>query len=386
MTNLKTVNAILFILLLSNSASHSSDSVSKEIPVNIYSVIKNNSIVREANQSIIFSFSEPVFGFEQTDIIVSGGSVEAFDVISDNKYSIDVVAKGGKVEVQLPKGSIVSVNNTQTSGGVFTFFYQDTVELVLGVDKGNDVTIKLIRIPAGSFLMGRSPNDNSYREQLTMLDETQFKATISQDYYIGISEVTQQQWKCLKDFPFSQEFSGDLLPVHNILRPEIDSWIMNINNKFIDSSFEFSLPTEAQWEYACRARTITRYSFGDAYGDNDFCSPEKIRTDNMWYCGNNSPRGPQNVMQKPSNGFGLYDMHGNIFEMVLDNYGDYPRQDTIDPLLVIEEPNKGYEYFVIRGDSWALFAYGCTASNRRIHGLTARDNNIGFRIAANVRN
>ena len=125
----------------------------------------------------------------------------------------------------------------------------------------------------------------------------------------------------------------------------------------------YRLPTEIEWEYACRCGTDTAYEFGDDEADLD---------DYAWYLAN-SPDGYNKVMGKKPNSWGLYDMHGNVCEWCLDKYGDYPAQS----FPVGSQPPS---FWGQRGGSWSYDAKYARSANRNLHVFTPREDNFGFRL------
>ena len=147
----------------------------------------------------------------------------------------------------------------------------------------------------------------------------------------------------------------------------------------------FALPTESQWEYAARAGTTTRFNFGDGFGADELCSAETERTDNMWYCGNNSPHGTKPVGQKPANAWGLRDMHGNVWEWCADWcewVGDwYDPNSPAGPVTDPTGPPTGSSR-VRRGGSWGGSPGRCRSAYRDYNGPSSRHDHGGFRVLA----
>ncbi len=179
--------------------------------------------------------------------------------------------------------------------------------------------IELVYIPAGEFLMG-SPGGEAGRES----GEVQHKVAISNGFYMGKYAVTQAQWKKVMGAnpPTSQGVDYPAVAV---------SW--SDSRGFCDRA-GFRLPTEAEWEYACRAGTT------GAYGGTG-------RLDEMGWFGNNGKNRMHPVGQKQPNAWGLYDMHGNAWEWCSDWYGAYPTGDVTDP----PGATSGVDH-VIRGGCW----------------------------------
>jgi len=175
---------------------------------------------------------------------------------------------------------------------------------------GNGVTFKMVRIPAGEFLMG-SPSNKPGRDN----DETQHRVRISRDFWLGQTEVTQGLWKAVMGSnPSHFSDCGDDCPVEQVSWNDCQDFIRKLNG--LVSGGNFRLPTEAEWEYACRAGTTSPYAGAlDAMGWHD---------KNSW---NQTHR----VAQKAPNAWGLYDVHGNVWEWCEDWYGDYPSGSVTDP-------------------------------------------------------
>ena len=216
---------------------------------------------------------------------------------------------------------------------------------------------EMVLIPAGRFMMG-SPESEKNRDN----DETQHEVTITKPYYMGKYEVTKEQWKMVMgDSPSSNKEAK--FPVTNVSWADCQEFIKKLNAK---TSGGFRLPTEAEWEYACRAGTSTAYSFGDSltkgdanYGDGA-AGRESIKT-----TGNYKP-----------NVFGLYDMHGNVWEWCEDWKADYPGGAVTDP----KGPATG-EYRVLRGGSFDSFESKARSSVRVYFTPAYRLFDFGFRLA-----
>jgi formylglycine-generating enzyme required for sulfatase activity len=257
---------------------------------------------------------------------------------------------------------------TGTASVTFSNFYQDTWTITLP----GSVPMELIRIPAGTFTMGSPVGETS-----RFPEETQHQVTLSQDFYLGKTEVTQNQWVALQSFPQAQTFVGGTMPVHNVSHDDIGSWMTALNTHVTEPG-TFALPTESQWEYAARAGTTTRFNYGNGFGGDENCSTEAERTSNMWYCGN-SGASTQAVGQKPANAWGLRDMHGNVWEWCSDWYGTYPTGPVTDPT----GPGSGSGR-VLRGGSWFNYAQYCRSAYRVNGAPSSRFNSLGFRVLLSV--
>jgi formylglycine-generating enzyme required for sulfatase activity len=240
------------------------------------------------------------------------------------------------------------------------------------------VPLVLVRVSAGTFLMG-SPDG----ERGNFLgNETQHEVTLTQDYYLGKTEITQAQWEAVMGTPMRSE-CGDIavggdFPVYCVTWNRIagpGGFIEKLNAHL--GTDVLRLPTEAEWERAARAGTTTRFSHGDVLECSDECEPCAAHDDYMWWCGNASPFGPKPVGQKLPNPFGLHDMHGNLWEIVNDRYQEFSSAPVTDPT----GPG-GNGDIVLRGggaEAWI------NRSASRVGGSPddrAQNNEVGFRIAA----
>jgi formylglycine-generating enzyme required for sulfatase activity len=233
----------------------------------------------------------------------------------------------------------------------------------------NSLGMKLVLIPKGKFLMG-SPDTATDRNK----HELQHEVTISRDYYLGAYEVTQGQYeKVMGENP--SYFQGAKVAGDSTNHPvEMVSWEeavkfcrrLSLLPEEKAAGRVYRLPTEAEWEYACRAGSKTAYSFGDA----------DKQLDNYAWCGINSDRKTHAVGQKKPNAWGLYDMHGNVWEWCQDWYGEYAAEPTADPT----GPSKGSDR-VFRGGDWGSDAADCRSAFRDWFDPTLRGNYLGFRLA-----
>jgi len=235
----------------------------------------------------------------------------------------------------------------------------------------NSIGMKLVLIRKGTFMMG-SPGTEKGRNQ----GETQHEVTISMDYYLGVTEVTQGQYeKVMGKNP--SLFQGENIEGSSSNHPvEQVSWedAVEFCKKLSDLPEEkaagrvYRLPTEAEWEYACRAGSKTAYSFGEG---------SKSLGDYAWFDGNSNNQ-THPVGEKKANAWGLYDMHGNVWERCSDWYGEYPKGAVSDPV----GPLKG-SLRVCRGGGWDRGAAGCRSASRYCYlpSYFNFDDVIGFRVA-----
>ncbi len=212
-----------------------------------------------------------------------------------------------------------------------------------------------IRLPGGLFQMGSLPSEAGYRA-----DETSHPVTLS-PFWMAKTEVTQAQWKVIMGSNPSR-FKSDDRPVERVSWDEVQAFIKRLNARTGET---FTLPTEAQWEYACRAGTQTVYSWGVLIGENQ----ANCRTcGDTWQ--NTAPVG-----RFAPNALGLHDLSGNVWEWVQDAYADYPATEVTDP-----ESRSG-TYRVSRGGSWSNAGGLLRCAYRNSHDAFYANSNLGFRLS-----
>jgi len=211
------------------------------------------------------------------------------------------------------------------------------IRKVLILNLGKRLPMKLVLIPAGTFIMGSLKTERDNRDVFN--DEVQHEVTISKPFYMGSTNVTVAQYaQFVKDTgqPHKEpniKQTGD----HPVVQVSWDDaqafcqWLSKKTGKTV------GLPTEAQWEYACRAGSQPRFSFGDRAADLG---------DYSWYSANSGGM-THPVGRKKPNAWGLFDMHGNAWQWCSDYYGPYVAADRTDPL----GPKTGKQR-VLRGGSW----------------------------------
>jgi formylglycine-generating enzyme required for sulfatase activity len=216
----------------------------------------------------------------------------------------------------------------------------------------NSLGMKLNLIPAGSFLMGSEKGDSD--------EQPVSRVTISAPFYMGVYEVTQEEYEAvMKEKPFN--FQGAKLPADNMLWEEAQEFCRRLGEK---EGVQYRLPTETEWEYACRAGTQTEFYWGD-----DF-DPARA-----WF-DENAGGETHEVGTRDANPWGLYDMAGNVFEWCEDWYADtYPAGDRTDP----HGPANG-EYYIIRGGSWEYGPKACRSTYRSHFPPNGRYPHLGFRV------
>jgi formylglycine-generating enzyme required for sulfatase activity len=249
------------------------------------------------------------------------------------------------------------------------------------LDLGNGVTLELVRVPAGKFMMGSPDVEGDYSYERPQ------HQVILQEFLIGKYAVTNAQWQAVMKTQGSancdKKFQGDLQPVVGVSWHEAREFCNKIQQL---TGITARLPTEAEWEYACRAGTTTPFAFG-----------KTISTDQVNYSGQDTWGGEVkgeyrgvtvNVNSFQPNAWGIYQMHGNVWEWCLDewhnSYADKPENlkkqgnQAWGDLNINDNDNR---YYLLRGGSWYFFAGLCRAAQRRHRDAHSQDSNYGFRVS-----
>ena len=222
--------------------------------------------------------------------------------------------------------------------------------------RNNSIDMKFALIPAGEFMMGSDEYGN---------EQPVHKVKINKSFYLGIYPVTQREWKAVMGENPSRFKGDDYLPVEQVSWKDVRDFIKKLNLK--EGANKYRLPSEAEWEYACRAGTTTRYYFG---------ADEGKLGEYAWHNGNSGSK-PHPVGQKKPNPWGLYDMHGNVYEWVQDWYHDDYKGAPSDGNAW---ESGGGSFRVRRGGNWALNARICRSALRGGGDLILRVERLGFRL------
>ena len=354
----------------------------------------------------------------QTTVTIETGSTENktyaanYSLISYNiVYNLDGgnLATDNPTKYDVTSGTITLYNPTKDGCNFFGWTYegQTTPQMTVSIDTGstgdksytanwiesitfnlpNGVTLVMHKIPAGTFTMGCPATELGSQDGNG--EKNQHQVTLTEDFYIGVYEVTQAQYSVVmgsnpSEFQSSNGYTDDnQRPVESVSWNDIKTastgFIDKINTQLasqLPEGYKFDLPTEAQWEYACRADTITSLNNGtdltSAYG---ICPNLDILA---WYIGNSSVNDVKQthpVDQKLPNAWGLYDMHGNVWEWCKDMYANYPTSAVTDPLCVSGSRR------VIRGGSWKIDPNGNRSASRSYTNPSNASSEFGFRLA-----
>ena len=241
----------------------------------------------------------------------------------------------------------------------------------------NTIGMTFIRIEPGHFFMG-SPVTERLRDQ----DETLHERTITSAYYLQETEVTLAQWRAVMGKRWlmhrwlMHKKGSEKMPVTRVSWYDCIKFIEKLNTM---GQGTYRLPTEAEWEYACRAGTTTAYSWGEGidcskalYGNNTKKDSECI---SYLECMNIHPNGPAPVKTYAPNSWGLYDMHGNVWEWCQDKYTDYLASPADKAIPDMDAGSR-----VRRGGSWYKHAHYLRSANRTYAHPAAKFKTTGFRL------
>lgn len=236
----------------------------------------------------------------------------------------------------------------------------------------NSLGMEFVLIQAGSFMMGSPKREPGYQG-----NERRHKVILSERFYMQTTEVTQGQWRAIMGKGLINLHKGpDNLPVSRVSWFEAQSFIKRLNQK---NEGTYRLPSEAEWEYACRAGTETAYYWGDQadcskamYGNNpqgDYQCRQYLARKGI------APGQPAPVKSYDPNPWGLYDMTGNVWEWCQDWFDYYPKGRLIDPKGPLEGKSRAR-----RGGSWFAGPLTLRSGNRNFANPAFMETTLGFRL------
>ncbi|MEB3160797.1 MAG: formylglycine-generating enzyme family protein [Synechocystis sp.] len=268
---------------------------------------------------------------------------------------------------------------------------------VYSLELGKDVLLEMVLIPAGEFLMGQTGDEDSYDKSWEM---PQHKIIVEKPFLLAQTPITQAQWQVVAgwksvalDLPAARSnWKGDDLPVERVSWQQAIEFCGRLRQHF---KMDFRLPTEAQWEYACRAGTTTPFHCGETIStdlanyNGDYTYGKGIKGENR--------KKTTPVKQFNPNGWGLYDMHGNVWEWCLDPWHESYQGKSIKNELTWDEERAGNKYElkkenikklvndsrlrVSRGGSWLNYPRNCRSAYRVRSAPDDQYGNDGFRVA-----
>jgi len=291
-----------------------------------------------------------------------------------------VVDKKARTLSRRTKAGIAVIAACLAAGGIwyYTAGQRHWPETVL--DIGNNVKMRLVLIPAGKFMMGSPAAEAGQSSE----EGPQHEVTISKPFYMGVFEVTQEQYEAVMGVNPSS-FKGAKNPVEYVSWNDAVEFCRKLSARTVK---KVMLPTEARWEYACRAGTATAFHTGDALKPGQanaaFPSNPGILDRIMAWVGISSAK--KTIQTTPAgsfspNGLGLYDMHGNVWEWCSDWHADkyYANSPKTDP----QGPEDGSAR-VLRGDCWYCDPWSCRSALRSWITPGGRDYGVGFRVAVDL--
>lgn len=289
----------------------------------------------------------------KADGVVSGDEARTILKVGEECLAVNPASEKAKVLVGQAKGIVERDTQRRAVNG-----QASVAETLALAPLRNSIGIELKLIPAGRFTMGQAGRDSH---------ETPHQVTLTKPFYIGVYEVTNAQWKWVMENEPSNWKDADR-PVERVSWDDAVEFCRKLSALPEERKARrvYRLPTEAEWEYACRAGTDTKYSFGD---------DESKLGEYGWFEGN-SDKETHPVGKKKPNAWGLFDMHGNVWEWCSDWYGEYPNRAVTDP----QGPSIASDR-VPRGGSWSTPARNCRSATRSRLSPSYRDDNLGFRLA-----
>ena len=299
----------------------------------------------------------------------SGATVKVLNITPKFYQGMKLDAGTYKIKV-LKKGYISKTELIDIAAGKTVDLYMELEKEKIklsGKNFSNSLGMEFVYIKPCTFMMG-SPSDESGGFD----DEKLHKVTLTRGFYMQTTEVTQGQWKAVMGNNPSRFKKGNDYPVEKVSWNDVQEFIRKLNQK--EGGNKYRLPTEAEWEYACRAGSTTPFSFGRCLSTDQAnynghyplsgCSKGKYREKTV------------SVANFLPNDWGLYDMHGNVWEWCQDWYENYSSGSVTDP----KGPSSGARR-VGRGGSWDDGARLCRSANRADGSPGNRDDGLGFRLS-----
>ncbi len=275
----------------------------------------------------------------------------------------------GDLAKQPPGGNLELREKSEPFDYVIEGVTKKGTRRVVTLDIGGGEKMEFVRIPKGTFMMGALAGE----KDAGLNEKPQRRVEITREFYLGKFEVTQAQYKAVTGADPS-EFKGGRLPVETVTWDDATSFCSTLSGRV---KRKVELPTEAEWEYACRAGTTTPFHFGS-----------KLNGD-LANCDGNYPYGTEvkgaykkttvEVGSYPANPWGLHDMHGNVWEWCRDYYGPYDMIASLKDPFQSKKQSNGHR--VLRGGCWDEVARNCRAANRVFFLPGFRGNSyFGFRV------
>ena len=355
------------VQLIGGTGSGDADNYQTQLKIVIQPVgVGADLSIRKGNRYVIVSFTGKLYE--------SPNGVNHWSYVTDESPYMAEVTGSCKFYRAVASGYGSGGNDDEEPGEEegknFTTSLSDTVNL------------DMVWIKPGTFMMG-SPETELGR----INNEIQHQVTLTKGYWLGKYEVTQAQYEAVMGEDPAKEYGlyfgsdygiGDNYPEYYVSYSDAMNFCEKLTAQEraagrLPDGYEYTLPTEAQWEYACRAGTSTALNSGKNLTSSNNACPNM---DEVGWYGFNSGYTTCPVGQKKANAWGLYDMHGNVWEWCLGWYGDYPTTSEVDPI----GPNTGSNR-ILRGGSWYSYASDCRSALRFISNPDGCWYGSGFRVA-----
>jgi formylglycine-generating enzyme required for sulfatase activity len=248
-------------------------------------------------------------------------------------------------------------------------------------DLGNGIILEMVAIPGGTFLMGSPETEEGYST-----DESPQHWVTVQSFFMGKYPVTQAQWQAVANLPqVNRElnpdpsyFKGANRPVEQVSWYECVEYVERLSQY---TGRDYRLPSEAEWEYACRAETTTPFHFGEII-ITDLANYDGKTTDDAGVNGKSFKKTTPVGSFQVANAFGLYDMHGNVWEWCADYWHSKYYNAPSDGKAWLSDNEKKFR--LLRGGSWSHYRWYCRCANRFWSPPAPKNNGIGFRVVCTV--
>ena len=332
--------------------------------------------VNSGRAAILTFYLDPVasVGSLHVNTDPAGATVRVLNITPKFYQGMELDAGTYRIKV-LKKGYISKTELVDIAAGKAVDLYVELEKektASAGEKFTNSIGQEFVYIRPGTFMMGSPSDEPGLDSDETRHDETRHKVTLTRGFYMQTTEVTQGQWKAVMD---SRPWSGkdyvrdaDDSPAGYVSWDDAQKFIKKLNRR--EGGNKYRLPSEAEWEYACRAGSTTRFCFG---------SSDSQLGDYAWYIRKDYAH---RVGAKKPNAWGLYDMHGNVWEWCQDSCNwtnkvvtDTYRDGIVDPLCTTGSDR------VCRGGGWPHGTCNCRSADRSSYSPGRRINYLGFRLS-----